>query len=154
MIPSEPSHYRSLQTNALTRRTHGIEVERLPNTQFLLDHTEFVKQYPSKPPIMETFYRRMRKTTGILMEHDKPIGGKRNYDADNRSFDRTHTPVRHHLFSYQNKEFLVPVTRTQALECLQQFCREHLHQFGRLEDAMYQQDDIVYHSRLSTAINT
>jgi len=33
---------------------------------------------------MEFFYRIMRRKTGLLMEGDKPVGGKWNYDADNR----------------------------------------------------------------------
>jgi deoxyribodipyrimidine photolyase-related protein len=33
---------------------------------------------------MEWFYRDMRRKTGLLMEGDKPAGGKWNYDHDNR----------------------------------------------------------------------
>ena len=33
---------------------------------------------------MEYFYREMRRKTGLLMEGDKPVGGKWNYDAENR----------------------------------------------------------------------
>jgi deoxyribodipyrimidine photolyase-like uncharacterized protein len=33
-----------------------------PNKQFFIDHTTFTEKY-EKPPVMETFYRRMRKET-------------------------------------------------------------------------------------------
>ena len=33
---------------------------------------------------MEYFYRDMRRKTGLLMDGDQPIGGKWNFDADNR----------------------------------------------------------------------
>ncbi|MEL4403108.1 cryptochrome/photolyase family protein, partial [Shewanella algae] len=33
---------------------------------------------------MEFFYREMRRRTGLLMEGDKPVGGRWNFDAENR----------------------------------------------------------------------
>jgi deoxyribodipyrimidine photolyase-related protein len=33
---------------------------------------------------MEYFYRELRRETGILMEGAAPIGGRWNFDADNR----------------------------------------------------------------------
>jgi deoxyribodipyrimidine photolyase-related protein len=33
---------------------------------------------------MEFFYRKLRQQTGYLMQGDKPIGGKWNFDSDNR----------------------------------------------------------------------
>ena len=33
---------------------------------------------------MEFFYRTMRQQYKVLMDHDKPIGGQWNFDADNR----------------------------------------------------------------------
>jgi deoxyribodipyrimidine photolyase-like uncharacterized protein len=57
----------------------------------MIDHDEFKKQF-EKPPIMETFYRYMRRSRHILIEDDgKPVGGKWNYDSENRNFDKTHT---------------------------------------------------------------
>jgi len=34
---------------------------------------------------MEHFYRAMRKRYDLLMEDDKPAGGKWNYDSNNRN---------------------------------------------------------------------
>ena len=33
---------------------------------------------------MDTFYRFVRRTTGILMEGEKPVGGKYSFDTENR----------------------------------------------------------------------
>ena len=33
---------------------------------------------------MANFYQKMRKRTGILMENNKPVGGKYSFDGDNR----------------------------------------------------------------------
>jgi deoxyribodipyrimidine photolyase-like uncharacterized protein len=48
-----------------------ITLEFRANTQFLISHEEFTKQF-LKPPVMETFYRWMRKKFDILMEDGKP----------------------------------------------------------------------------------
>ncbi len=42
---------------------------------------------------METFYRYMRKSRNILIDqYNKPVGGKWNYDHENRNFDKKHLP--------------------------------------------------------------
>lgn len=38
----------------------------------------------AKSPLMETFYRKMRRRTGYLMDGDQPVGGRWNFDAENR----------------------------------------------------------------------
>ena len=50
-------------------------------------------------------------------------------------------------------EVLYPTSRSQALAVLDQFIAAKLDRFGELEDAMYQHNDTVYHSLLSTSIN-
>jgi deoxyribodipyrimidine photolyase-like uncharacterized protein len=59
----------------LARRIESweLDLEILPNTQFLITQEEYSKQF-EKPPVMETFYRYMRKSRNILMEDDgKPV---------------------------------------------------------------------------------
>gem|GEM_PF-2605818 len=51
------------------------------------------------------------------------------------------------------EENAYPVSRTQALELLDYFIAHHLDEFGKLEDAMYAEDDEVHHSLLSTSMN-
>jgi deoxyribodipyrimidine photolyase-related protein len=38
----------------------------------------------ARSPLMETFYRKMRRRTGYLMDGDQPVGGRWNFDAENR----------------------------------------------------------------------
>ncbi len=144
MTPSEPSllnHILSLQDKL---SEYGIIIELRPNTQFLVDHDEFLIQF-EKPPVMEVFYRWMRRKFDVLMDVDQPLWGKRNYDADNRSFDKH--------FTEQWQEIVYPTSRIQALALLDAFIANKLDRFGELEDAMYQYNDTVYHSLLSTSIN-
>jgi deoxyribodipyrimidine photolyase-related protein len=145
MTPSE-AYLHKLFINLQNKlKEYDIHIEFTPNTQFLITHEEFRKQFP-KPPVMETFYRWMRKKFNILMDQDKPLGGKWNFDKENRSFDRTYTTRNNGALQY-------PVSRKQALELLDIFISQHIHRFGELEDAMYTQDHYVYHSLLSSSIN-
>lgn len=116
---------------------------------------------------METFYRYMRRSRNILIEDDgKPVGGKWNFDSENRNFDKTHVPSwswkpsdtryideARQYYDTPSLSFLLPVSRRDALSLLQYFLEYHYADFGRLEDAMYQDDMRVHHSMLSTAIN-
>ena len=57
-------------------------------TPMFLNSREEFKQYlsKSKKPFMATFYKDVRKKSGILMGSDgNPIGGKWSYDEDNRN---------------------------------------------------------------------
>lgn len=71
MVPSEPSLYTTLQKLAENIKQYDIRIVFLANTQFLLSHEEFLTHY-KKPPVMEIFYRRMRKKFSILMDGEHP----------------------------------------------------------------------------------
>jgi len=114
----------------LARRIESwnLPLQMISNTQFLITHEEFSRQF-AKPPIMETFYRYMRKSRDILIDADgTPVGGKWNYDHENRSFDRDHVPSwswkstdRAHIdaakqyFDREDIIFDLPVNRSDAL---------------------------------------
>lgn len=72
MRPSEPLLARQWQRIAAMLAHHAINVHREENKQFLLSHQAFCAQF-SKPPIMEVFYRWMRKKYNILMDGNKPM---------------------------------------------------------------------------------
>lgn len=144
MTPSEPSLLQQFLKIQKTLQNHDIVLECKPNKQFLVSHEEFLKQY-SKPPIMENFYRWMRKRFNILMDWDKPLWWKRNYDKENRKFDKSYV--------WKSIKFTYPTSRAEALQLLQDFVHHKIDRFGELEDAMYESDDLVHHSLLSTALN-
>jgi len=144
----------------------NIELEiREDSESFFISHALFEKQY-SKPPVMENFYRYMRKKFEIMVdEHGNPEGGSWNYDSENRKFDKNHRAVKPFSLEknqgltkaeeFYNHELRVfqPTKREEALEMLEYFVQNHLERFGELEDAMYQDDPYVFHSMLSTSIN-
>ncbi len=123
---------------------------------------------------MEFFYREMRRKTGLLMEDDKPAGGKWNYDHDNRKpapddvkFDGplTFTPddTVEEVLDLVAKRFgnnfgtLRPfwfaTDRAQALQQLDHWIAGGLSDFGDYQDAMLADRPFMYHSLISLYIN-
>ena len=128
---------------------------------------------------MEFFYRIMRKQYKVLVEgeaNDVPVGGKWNFDADNRksfgkagpqnvpkAVDYTPDAITRDVIALVNNvfadhpgqldDFNWPVTRTQALVALRDFMDNRLSQFGPHEDAMWTNLDFGWHSLLSSSLN-
>jgi deoxyribodipyrimidine photolyase-related protein len=81
VLATEPGEWRLI--SAL--EDVPIPVHQFPDDRFLCSHAEFdVWAEGRKELRMEYFYREMRRKTGLLMDGDKPEGGKWNYDHDNR----------------------------------------------------------------------
>lgn len=124
--------------------------------------------------LMENFYREMRKKHEILMAGKEPVGGKWNFDEENRSkLPKNHKPYTPLLFhnnvrpqyeriteagvktigSINPENFYWPVNRQQALKLLNYFTNNCLCFFGTFQDAMHTDEWSIYHSRLSFAMN-
>ena len=57
----------------------------IPPEGWISTPEQFKNSDPRSPPWkMDTFYRFVRRTTGILMEGEKPVGGKYSFDTENR----------------------------------------------------------------------
>lgn len=127
-----------------------------------------------KQILMETFYRAMRKRYNLLIDGEKPVGGKWNYDEDNRKKWKGTPPAPQHnllnidvsevlkdieesdaaYFGNINAEaFTWPVSRQDALTLLIYFVKESLPYFGHFQDAMSTKENYLFHSRLSFALN-
>ena len=123
----------------------------------------------------ESWYRHVRRETGVLMDGDEPVGGEWNYDDLNQEtppdgwepperprFEpdaltrETHAWVRERFDTWGNDSldgFAWPVTRDEAQAALDAFVRDRLPSFGRYEDAMVTGEPFLSHSLLSAAIN-
>ena len=155
---------------------HGLTVEISPHVNFVSTAAELNALFSPKRTrvTMETFYRRMRVKTGLLMDGDVPAGGAWNYDRDNRlppkpgmTFPpepvlpkRPHVMaaielVERHFADHPGTigDFDIPTTRTDALAYADDFFTQRLPNFGAFEDAMLRGEVRLYHSRLSAAIN-
>ena len=122
---------------------------------------------------MEFFYREMRRHHDVLMEGGEPVGGKWNYDADNReSPDLSLTVPKPTAFTPDAitaevldlvaarcadhfgdlDDFGFAVTRAQALAVLDGFIAERLPLFGTYQDAMIADEPWMYHSHIGLSL--
>jgi deoxyribodipyrimidine photolyase-related protein len=154
----------------------GCETEITPHANFISTPAEFDALFARGQArvTMETFYRKMRRKTGLLMDGDEPAGGAWNYDAENRKPpvcgmrfppepalpERKH--VRDAIFLVEKHfadhpgtigDFDIPTTRADALAYADDFFAHRLADFGPYEDAMVAGEARLYHSRLSALIN-
>jgi deoxyribodipyrimidine photolyase-related protein len=116
----------------------------------------------------------MRQKTGWLMEGSAPIGGKWNFDSQNRKSlpDKVAAPACHsfspdaitrEVIDFTRKRFGAhfgdaepfawAVSRADALTALHQFTDERLPLFGEYQDAMKTGEDFLFHAALSVYLN-
>ncbi len=172
---TEPGEWRVRKDMDGWAKRFSRPVEILEDDRFICSHTEFQdwaedrKQYR-----MEYFYREMRRKTGLLMDGDEPVGGKWNYDADNRK------PAKADLFMPQPRKakqskitkdvlaavethfgdhfgalepFWFAVTKADAEAALDAFIEHALPNFGDYQDAMLEGEAFLYHAVVSLYIN-
>jgi deoxyribodipyrimidine photolyase-related protein len=108
------------------------------------------------------------------MQNDRPLGGKWNYDSENRHFPKGALSIPdyyqneadaitkdvmhlvHHYFQDHLGEiepFHYAVTRSQALSALKIFINKRLPLFGDYQDVMIQNQTWLYHSVISFYLN-
>lgn len=81
VLATEPGEWRLI--DAL--KYAPMKVHILPDDRFIASHEDFEQWAEGRKALrMEYFYRDMRRKTGLLMDGDKPVGDKWNFDHDNR----------------------------------------------------------------------
>lgn len=173
MLPDEYRLDRQLESFASNLPVPSTVVD---TDHFLTERGDVARLFKGKKRyLMETFYRHMRKNYGILMEDGKPTGGKWNYDHSNRNRYDGNIPLPKSPFfnndvsdivamihrcgvetfgEIKPKGFIWPVTRKQALIQLRTFMDKRLPHFGTYQDAMTADNQTLFHSLLSFALNT
>lgn len=170
-----PDEYRLDQQLQVFCKQLTIPTHVVDSAHFLSTRNDVKVLFDGKKQIlMETFYRTMRKRYNILMDGEKPVGGKWNYDEDNRKkWKGTPASPKHNLLKIDVSEvvkdieksgaayfgninpnaFTWPVSRKNALDVLKYFIQESLPYFGHFQDAMSTKENYLFHSRLSFALN-
>jgi deoxyribodipyrimidine photolyase-related protein len=146
------------------------------DTQHFLSQREDLKNFfaGKKTRLMESFYRDMRKKLRILMDGNEPMGGKWNFDHENRKAYDGKVPLPKPNFESKNivnikeeidaaglnyfgniepDEFNWPSTREESLKDFNDFLTQRLFHFGTYEDAMLKENHLLFHSRISFALN-
>jgi deoxyribodipyrimidine photolyase-related protein len=147
------------------------------DTHFLSSIEDF-REYEAgkKSLVMGYFYREMRRRTNILIDGDKPLAGRWNFDSENRkAFGKSGPPdikpprrfradsVTDEVIALVERQFPdapgkldafdYPLTHAEARNALRDFIEHRLSNFGRYQDAMAIGHPYLYHSRISTSLN-
>jgi len=172
----EPDEWR-VRTNLEDLQEKGCTISFVSSEHFISSKEEFGKTFKGKKTfLMESFYRKLRKRTGILMEGDAPVGGKWNYDSQNRrKLPKNHLLPPPYLPSTNVEEvysevraaglpvigrlrdpkhFYWPTSAKQAEQILKYWLEHCFEFFGDYQDAMTVSNWSMYHSRISFALNT
>lgn len=143
--------------------------------RFFISSAEFAEWAEGRSQLrMEHFYRMMRRRTGILMDGDKPLGGKWNFDSDNRNAatrdlmmtqplqftpDRVTREVlamvtENFPDNFGNLEpFWFAVARRDAGAAFEDFVSTRLSRFGDYQDAMLAGEKYLYHAAIAQYLN-
>ena len=141
----------------------NIEVLINPNFINAKDNSKFLHSY----------YVNRRKELGILLEEDgSPIGGKWSFDSDNRKKlpKGVATPA---VMVFENKyikeakkyvrkfdtvgeanEIYFPTTLSEAKIILENFIHYKFENFGTYQDALVEGENFLFHSNISSALNS
>ncbi len=177
----EPGEYRVEQLLRDTCTAAGVALALLDDAHFMISRADFARWAgSSRTLLMESFYRRMRRTHRVLMDPasggKEPLGGRWNFDEDNRgSFGRkgpgeVPSPphfapdaitreaiddVERYFGDHPGSlaDFGWPVTRDQALQALASFVQARLARFGETQDAMWSGQPFLFHALLSSSLN-
>ena len=172
----EPDEYRLSTELKKLESIENIKVESVDTEHFLVPKL-YAKDFFSEKKHwrMEEFYRNMRKKFSILMEEDKPIGGKWNFDSDNRKrwngspnttedFRPSHNHEKlfleinneniEHFGEGQETSFHWPISREESITLLDNFIAKDLVNFGDFQDALHDENWRLFHSFLSFSLNS
>jgi deoxyribodipyrimidine photolyase-related protein len=155
----------------------GAKLTFLENPMFLCDDGEN-QQYRvgKKRWFMADYYKWQRSRLGLLMDDDKPLGGKWSFDEDNRKkvpkkllgaippileFKRDNydnDAARYVLKKFPNHlgtldTLYYPSSRKDARKWLEHFTRRRLDCFGDYEDAIVEGESWLWHSILTPMLN-
>lgn len=164
---------RRYQTSTLPQQL-PVPLQLLPNSQFLVEQFNPIPDpEPTKRYVMETFYRAMRRHFDVLMDGNKPVGDKWNFDHDNRKSlpkkvplpemprfapDEITQQVMAEVATLEGgvgslDNFNWAVTHADAERAFNRFVAERFAKFGDYEDAMTTRSRTLFHSVISPYLN-
>jgi deoxyribodipyrimidine photolyase-related protein len=177
VIAVQPGEWRLAQSLPQVCRDAGIPWSERPDLHFYATPAEFSEWAKGKRELrLEFFYRWLRKREDVLMADGQPVGGRWNFDTENRGVfgktgpgllpaPRAFPPdaLTREVIDLVDARFAGrpgkldafdwPVTAAQAEAALADFVEYRLPLFGRYQDAIWAGEPWLYHSRLSAAMN-
>ncbi|MGD9081348.1 MAG: cryptochrome/photolyase family protein, partial [Desulfobacterales bacterium] len=171
-----PDEYRLDIELRKIAKTLSVPWEAVDTAHFFTRRQELQEFFDGKKRyLMESFYRRMRKKHDILMDGGNPLGGRWNFDVENRRrYDGRVSIPKPKLFrnnvgelhkmiekagvktfgTIKPSSLIWPINRSQSQSLLNAFLKNGLKEFGTYQDAMTTQSWSLFHARISFALNT
>ncbi len=176
IVTTEAGEWRVVAMQQAWETLFGIPVEVRPDTRFLCSIGEFQEWAGDAGSlVMEAFYRTMRRRTGLLMQDGKPVGGRWNFDTDNRQalseadmfmprpLSFAPDAVTEEVLALVEQRFPdhpgvrdgfdYAVTAADAEAQAAYFLAHALPKFGDYQDAMLTGERFLWHSILSPYLN-
>ncbi len=180
IVVTDASEWRVSEMFKGWQAQFGVPVDVLPDDRFIASIPEFLDWAEDRKQLrMEYFYRDIRRKTGLLMAkddkgEDKPVGGKWNYDAENRKpaaadlfmpipKQYPHDAITRDVLALVEARFgnhfgdLMPfwyaVTRADAEAAFTAFVKKALPLFGDYQDAMLTGEPFLYHAVVAQYLN-
>ena len=175
ILVTQAGEWRVAQILAGWQARFALPVEILADDRFLCTPAAFADWAAGRKQLrMEYFYRDMRRQTGLLMDGDQPVGGKWNFDTENRK------PAAPDLLMPRPREvapdaitqavlalvearfgnhfgdlapFWFAVTRADAEASFARFVEQALPRFGDYQDAMLTDAPFLYHAVIAHYLN-
>ncbi len=172
---TEPGEFRVLEAIEGWSGQLNVPVHLRPDDRYFCTTVDFARWAEGRRGFrMEHFYRLMRERTGLLMQDGEPLGGRWNFDTENRKpLPRDLAPPERLRFAPDDATrdvmalvairfqthfgdldgFGWGVTRQDALAALDAFVADALPLFGEYQDAMRSGQPFLYHATLSPYLN-
>jgi deoxyribodipyrimidine photolyase-related protein len=153
----------------------SIKLIKYDSPNFINSTEETIKTFGrDRKYFMASFYIQQRKKLNLLLDGDKPLGGKWSYDAENRKsvpkgltipalpqsnenhfVKEARNYVNKHFADHpgSTNHFMYPVTHAEAEAWLDDFIQHKLYLFGDYEDAILQKEYVLFHSVLTAPLN-
>ena len=156
-----------------------LNLNCLESPLFLNSNSENLKFFnPDKSKFFQTsFYKQQRKKFNILIQDDKPVGGRWTFDDENRKkYPKGKIPPEINFPLYEknflvdgkkyiekyyknnygeiNEKFTYPTDHITSEKWLQDFLNFRFLEFGPYEDAIVKSEIILNHSLLSPLMNS
>ena len=152
-----------------------LDSEIIDCQHFLTPKDQLEKFFNNKSDYrMESFYIQQRRSLNILMDGNRPVGGKWSFDFMNRKplpkeikipqinkfkrdelLEEVSAIVNKYFFNNpgNTEDFWLPTGFAQADEWLSKFINERMNSFGPYEDAMRDGQPFLFHSVISPMLN-
>ena len=174
---TQPSDHGILTQLMFFGSKHNVELKIHQDTKFI-DSVEGFSEWSKdkKSLVQEYYYRWLRKKYSLLMEGNKPLGGKWNFDKDNqksisklvelpkprkklKSDELTISTMVDVENCFPNsignlENFNWAVTHSEARKQLNNFLKNYFKSFGDFQDAIDKENPTLFHSLLSPYINS